>query len=440
MEKRLIFLWCMVVVTTVLVLGGIQGQASAVTGPTACGSTNSFTVTQLLRDTTFGNGVKHGENNTYPAYLESNCRNRWLQKVPSLANASWSFTEIAEKTYFCENSATPTNLATLSYASADYSKQFIDSKNGTVRFIFDSSKEWRQGCQLNLPSGGVQPKFPDPTGQWTWPHFLLDQVLTSPVSFGTYNDLVLTAQITLKDIARIGSADCAITDWNPHPQNHALFYIGLVLTRQSGSGPLRFYALVPAFNTYNGSTNVNPAPWLGGDPVGAQVYYSPGQPVLTKGTTTNYNIKVETIAAEAVAAYNQRNGTALALTNYKLSEILIGWEIWGGYKTEVEVKGLALNAYTYSQHDCSNYYMYWSGSASDHYYTLDYYPGGFYGYVYQGVLGQTPTVALPGTQPLYRYLNASIGDHYYTQDLYPLGFGGYVYEGLSALGLYLVAG
>lgn len=114
--------------------------------------------------------------------------------------------------------------------------------------------------------------------------------------------------------------------------------------RESGQGPQTFYTLVPAFYSEDGATHLDVAPWLGGDPIGAAVYFSPKHPALQKGTPVRYDVDVESLAAESIAAYNKRYTAYVILSDYVLSEILVGWEIWGGYRTEVEIRDLSLNA------------------------------------------------------------------------------------------------
>ncbi|HNT36938.1 MAG TPA: hypothetical protein PKH07_18255, partial [bacterium] len=246
---------------------------------------------QLLQDTRFTCGVQHGIGNTYPDDLDEACRARWMKRVPSLAHAKWRFTEIAEKTYFAENPDTPTRNNALTYASPDASKQFIIAPDGLVRFVFDSAKEWRQGCRLDLPDEkGTMPRFGSPN--WNWPHFLINQVIVDAsdeshkVHLEKYDDIILSATVTLRDIAKTGQ-DCG--DQVP---DHAIFYFAFVLENQKGESPHTFYALVNALYTEDGSTHVSVAPWLGNDPINAAVFFCPGYPALAQGETTDYHISV----------------------------------------------------------------------------------------------------------------------------------------------------
>jgi len=292
-------------------------------------------------------GVRHGMGNTYPCVLDWACRARWNSRVEGLGEAVWRFTEIAEKLYFCENPNTPTlDADRLIYESADRSKRFIIRRDGSgrVRYVFDSGKEWRHGCLLNLPDeNGEKPAFAG--DRWNWCHFLVGQPLKDDrdwmgkVRFERYEDIRFQARIILNDIARTGP-ECG--EWKG-TRNHALFYIGFVLKREAWGGPRTFYALVNAFYSEDGETHHDVAPWLGLDPVHAAVFFSPGHPVLVQGSEVDYNVSVKSVAREAIAAFNERHETSLLLEDYTFSGILIGWEIWGGYRTDVEMSGLALN-------------------------------------------------------------------------------------------------
>ena len=306
-------------------------------------------VQSILRDPLFARGVRHGNGNTYPGKMDRACRDRWNRRLEGLGEAVWRFTEIAEKTYFCENPNTPTlDKDRLIYESKDRSKRFMIrlDGSGTVRYLFDSSKEWRQGCQLNLPNEKAEkPVFG--SEHWNWCHFLVGQPLADDhdeagkVRFERYGDIRFQARVKLNDIARSGP-ECEERDGVP---NHALFYIGFVLKRKAWTWtrPRTFYALVNAFYSKDGENHHEVAPWLGSDPVHAAVFFSPGYPALVRGTEVDYNVSVKTVANRAITAYNEKHKTSVLLEDYTLSGILIGWEIWGGYRTDVEMRGLALN-------------------------------------------------------------------------------------------------
>lgn len=302
--------------------------------PYPCPFSNSRVLpTALLKDPAFERGVQHGIT-TAGADWDHTCRKRWLRAMPSLNNAMWQFVEVAEKTYLCENPDTPRAGEGFSYIvrAKNGSKQFR-VKDGIARYTFDSSREWRTGCQMNFAEkSGARPRFGD--DKWNWPHFLLRQVLTDEtdaagkVRFEAYRDITFRANVTLRRLVRTG-ADCP--EWNF--SNHAVFYMGFVLERQTPSktGPKNIYALVNGFYTRDGNTNIETGPWLGGDPADSAVYFSPGHPMLVPQTPTTYDIDVKRVAVESVAAYNRRQETSrtIDIRDYVLGQFLIGSEMWG---------------------------------------------------------------------------------------------------------------
>ena len=47
---------------------------------------------------------------------------------------------------------------------------------------------------------------------------------------------------------------------------------------------------------------------------------------------------------EAIEEINKRHRTSLSAADYAIDELLIGWEIWGPFRTDIRLGGLSLQA------------------------------------------------------------------------------------------------
>lgn len=316
------------------------------------------TETELLRDPRFLRGVTQGYANHLTPVERADCQRNWESK--GITDAQWLFWEISESLYFAHNKATPDvpRRGTYIWSTTDKTKQCrID--NGAVRLILDTSKEWREGGRLDRPDReGRAPRYGN--ALTNWPHFLLGQHLTgsndplAPIPdqgkqlLSKYRRLRLTASIRLNRLQKSGS-------WDHHEEfgaaNHAIFYVGFVLVPRSAahlSELGKFYALAPAIYSEGDGRHVpGSLPWLGIDQFGDTVYFSGAQPTLRVGAWVDYDIDVKQLIREGLAAASQkslRSGLAkqYILEDYFLAIVLIGWEIWGGFETDVEFQKLSL--------------------------------------------------------------------------------------------------
>lgn len=314
---------------------------------------------ELLQDPGFLAGVAHGYANTLPDARDVECRGRWAQRSPTLAASRWLFWEIAEKTYFCDNSETPVVAGTrLEYASPDRSKLAVLPRDGSIRLVFDTSREWRKGCNLSLPDGSALPRYPD--RDTNWPHFLIGQLLEDPreagkrLALGRNRQLLLSASVRLNSSARPVAEECPAGTWSadaagPQIPNHELFYMAIVLRHRSFPARVgqainanQIYALVPMFYSENGTTPVNAAPWINADQYGNVVYFSPGHPFLSQGAWVDYAIDVEALAREALSQLKEKYGHDALPSDYHALGLLAGWEIWGGFRNDVEIRNFSL--------------------------------------------------------------------------------------------------
>lgn len=346
---------------------------------------------ELLFDTNFSNGVTVGYANTYPDSQDSQCIQRWKEKIPSYDNAKWMFIEISERFYFCDNNETPTmDSSKISYVSPNAGlKKFTSSKNGNIRMEYDTGWEWRTGCNLckmEHPSiSSSPPRYGDP--YTNWPHFLVSQVLwkdyvpsqydqgmniipaSERVYLNRYDSLIFNANIKLKNSEKSLGIQCPAGDWKPDScnesvcegncdliPNHALFYVAFVLWRNqkiANGEPNVIYMLLPLMYTEDGQNPVKfNESMVMPDQFGDGVYFAPNvtnsshrviSPILEKGKWANVNIDVYELSRDALQAFEEKQDLdVLDPKKYHVSIFLAGWEIWGGYKTDVEFNSLSL--------------------------------------------------------------------------------------------------
>lgn len=314
--------------------------------------------TELLRDPNFSNGVTQGYANHLKPAERKDCLSRWTAK--GITNAQWAFWEISEQLYFAQNPTTPSlpRPGTFLWSTENKAKQ-CQIENGTVRFHFDTSKEWREGGKLNLPDkNGVQPRYGDPNT--TWPHFLIGQHLTgdnkaaalipdaNKLDFNRYEQLRFGIEIRLNHLLKSST-------WNHRAEygakNHAIFYIAFIImpkTSKRVSDGGKFYMLVPAIYSEGANRHVpSSTPWLGLDQHGDGVYFSGAYPTLKAGEWVSYDIDVKQLIRDGFAAASKRaQATGLERTyrpeDYFVTCLLVGWEVWGGFDTDVEFKNLSL--------------------------------------------------------------------------------------------------
>ena len=313
---------------------------------------------ELLRDPLFSQGVTQGYANHLPPAERADCLSRWQAK--GITKAQWSFWEISEQLYFAHNPDTPSVGAPGSFiwSTADKAKQCLIT-NGGVRMIFDTSKEWREGGRLDLPdAGGKPPRYGN--ASTTWPHFLLGQHFAKDNDPATripegdklllnqYDRLRFRIDIKLNHLVRSSAWDHREEF---HAANHAIFYIAFVMMPRSASRVAetgKLYVLAPAIYSEGNNEHVpGSLPWLGLDQFGDGVYFSGAQPVLHAGSWVPYDIDVKQLVREGLSAAAQK-ALAQGLTktyrpeDYFLSCLLLGWEAWGGFDTDVEFKNLSL--------------------------------------------------------------------------------------------------
>lgn len=315
-------------------------------------------VTQMLREPRFENGVRPPSNGANALGMGADALDRWRESLPAIADASWQFVTVAESTRFNDNPDTPavTGERTV-YASVDGSKRFeTDRETGVCRFLFDTEKEWRNGCNLSLPVDGEAPRYLAGHA-WNWPHFLLEQAIIDPnaedgkLRLTAYQNLELRFDAELLHSAKGEPAQCPPGTWGAQRiPDHCLFYTALVMTREgdrpagdpNAVNPERIYALYPLFYS-NGGERYDEAcvPWLGDDPAHAAVYFTPNHVCLEQRRRFEVPIDAIGLAREAVAAINERHDAGLSADDYVIGSILIGWEIWGAYQTDIQLSGLS---------------------------------------------------------------------------------------------------
>lgn len=319
---------------------------------------NAAQEVELLRDPGFSHGVTQGYANHLPPTERADCLLRWKQR--GIGEAQWAFWEISEQQHFAHNPDTPLLPRPRSYvwSTTDKSKQCL-IEDGIVRFLIDTSKEWREGGSLNMPdTKGRRPKYGDTST--TWPHFLVGQHFArdndpatvipddEKLLFDKFRQLRLGIDAKLN---RLQKSDTQDHRAEFQAANHAIFYVAIVLMPRSASRLAemgKFYMLVPAIYSEGNERHVpGSAPWLGLDQFGDSVYFSGAQPTLQSGKWVDYDIDVKQLIREGLAAATQKTTTqgkprTYHPEDYYLGCLLIGWEVWGGFDTDVEFKNLTL--------------------------------------------------------------------------------------------------
>ncbi len=318
---------------------------------------------ELLRDPGFVQGVTQGYANHLPAAEREDCLARWNSR--GLGDAQWAFWEISERLHFAHNPDAPLRAGPGAYewSTVDLAKQ-CSIDHGAVRFRFDTGREWREGGSLWLSDAdGKRPRYGNPAT--TWPHFLVGQHLVAsndamyPIPdhekllLDTYKRLRFTLEVKLNRLERS-------SQWDHREEfgaaDHALFYIGFaVMPRETQCIAQRgkFYILIPAIYSEGGAAHVQQcAPWLGIDQFGDGVFFSgsPVYPHLVAGSWVPYDVDVAALVREGLTAAAARvapedRKRSLDPKDYFVAVLLIGWEVWGGFATDVEFRGVSLRGY-----------------------------------------------------------------------------------------------
>jgi len=429
------------------------GAAVDVPGTPASGSRDleadgrdEMQVTEFLSDRRFENGVWPPTNGSNIQGPGKDCLERWDRVLPSTARAAWHFVTVAESTRFCDNPGTPSiGGGRLVYSSQDGSKRFeIDRKTGEIGFVFDTEQEWRHGCNLSLPQDGVEPRYLSGRA-WNWPHFLLNQrIEDSSAADGKlrpalYHELTLQFEAELVHSAKGKPAQCPPGTWGEQAiPDHCLLYATLVMARDEQVhvscdrvvNPKVIYALYPLFYSEGGTRYDIPCmPWLGDDPADNAVYFTPNHVCLEVGRRMDVLIDAHALARESVAAINQRHGAGLSADGYHIESILMGWEVWGAYRSDIRLSGLSFEGRRYDGAPCAPLYEHFNPGSGDHRYTTVRDLDASRGYRLGDKIGRVPVCALADTRALYEYWSAQASDHYYSTDCLPFGFLGYVFQG-----------
>ena len=370
---------------------------------------------------------------------------RCEQRLPASAGSVWYFFETAETTFFAENPECPTvDGAKIVYASKDDSKRFeIDRDAGEIRYVFDTEKEWRGGCNLSLLQGDAQPRF-CAGAEWNWHHLLRQQRLQDPAApdgklrLGRYDKLEFSFLAELLASEKGQPAQCPEGSWGGITiDNHCLFYVVFTVVHdETEAGPAegrrmaqRIYCLYPVFCSYDGKTHHCETPWLGEDPAAHGYYCTPMHTGLEIGRRARVAIDADALIQESVAAVNQRFGAGLSPADYFIEDILIGWEKWGAFRTDIQVRDLSFKGHNFEAQPYADLWQCYDPDKRDHLYTTEPQPRLPDGYRREKAIARIPMLPRPQTKPLFQYLDKKAGAHYYSTDCLPFGFSDYEFQG-----------
>lgn len=351
-------------ITTLIASSVLMGCSYPAQARESCPAGTNTSAQELLKDPQFAQGVRHllltnYDNGPEKRVPSDACVQRWTKKHPEIKQASWGFVEYAENTFFCQNPETPYRDKTgLVYSSLDDSKQFKISPSGTLTFKLDTNKEWRAGCNLSKADNKTHqaPIFKDTVT--TWPHFLITQAIKDTQAkdkklwVQSYSTLKLDASILFKGTPAKPKSQC-----EGEPKNHEIFYIAFVLYYKDHPKPIAIegskvntiYALVPLLYSEDG-INHHKTSGLMPDQVGNGVYFVPNQPYLVSGANKQIELDARDIAEQSIAAFNKVKKTNIPLNDFYIAHLLMGFEVWGGFKSEVQVSDLSFKAIAKSCH------------------------------------------------------------------------------------------
>ncbi len=371
---------------------------------------------ELLQDTLMARGFK-------PSHA-GDPGERCAMSSPGQTPA-WKIVEVADRSYFCANGNRSFASGELFAADAS-AKSFTSNKRGQFNLKFDTSKEHAQGCSLWRPDANGQQPLHRGSRNWDWSHYLLNQYLVEDIAGITdaerseldleNRDFTFSVDVSLNRLRRSGPECGNFTQGaGPLIKNHAILYMGFVLarkdTQQTEARADGIYLVAP-LNFFEGEHPTGP--WLGGDANSTLVYIHDrdAYKVPVGVGPRHVEIQVNQLAESAFAKIKRDKGLSYQLDDYIVAEVLFGWELWGGYETDVTFDNISLKkseAYV-------GVHKYFSRPLIDHYLTTTYAGESFdpnVQYNYEGILGKLLKRPRAGTVALNQYLSRNNSDHAY---------------------------
>ncbi|MBN2344402.1 MAG: hypothetical protein JXX29_22420 [Deltaproteobacteria bacterium] len=244
----------------------------------------------------------------------------------------------------------------------------------TITFDFDTSKEWRNGFNLNAPlRDGTKPQYPQIHGH---NHFLITQNFVSPEEDGinysfdqrplvkNFDSILLQAQIKLSKCKSVPGTDYKRWPGKTHIHpNHAIFHLGITIchrdyfknrTQKTPKSYDLFFVVVPiAIVNFNGKTDVfEKWPLFSFEVRGKPVYFhypKEYEEIEKSHDWISYkDIDMKKAVVDAIGRYNREKHENLNINDYYLKNFTFGWEIWGAWETEISVKNMSLQGISYT--------------------------------------------------------------------------------------------
>lgn len=380
---------------------------------------------ELMRDSSATKGLSY-LNGTIRSPEKERCNDQYYKKE-GLLKPQWAITEICETGCLCNNPQNPIiKEDSIEYSSHNKSL-IIDKKNKVVSFSIDSGKEWNSGCELNADVNGTSPVYKNENTPWNWHHLFLNQGLGS-LQINRFDSLILSGEFQINETRRTSFMNCPT--WHP---DHLLFKMGIKIWPKNENTNLpKIFIVLRLWSTENGSSFAkwDVGPFITGDHRGELVYMPPLGPSLqhtpldpNRMDYQKVEIDLKRVSREALTAYLQTTGKKLNEEDYVIGLVSYSTEIWGGYAISMNIKNLSLKGYN-GVSDSKGWYRYYNPTLKNHYYSKNYFPQGFPGYDFEGLMAYTPTKEVKGMVPLYEYYNKRLVDHYYSTNAWPFGAGG----------------
>jgi hypothetical protein len=297
------------------------------------------TKVDLLQDTDFALGFKE--------YFENNLRESERCEMPLANDPHWMIVEVATETHFCSNLPNPkSTFPEIIIKSEGSHKRFTSNLEGDIILELDSSQEENSGCSITN----------ERTPESSWIHYGINQMIDEDVAnLADYEEINFNIDAKLNKFkANIPFQNCMIYD-APVAKYGGLVMVFLLRDKGKGDDPGDWLWIVFDVcskhwygpldqSTKECSSNRNQN--LQKDQFGIVIYNPPmgdEHPALeANGEWQTYNFDLKEIAKDAIDYYNDENHNELDVDDYYIEHFQFGWEIMGGFDTELELRDISL--------------------------------------------------------------------------------------------------
>ena len=293
----------------------------------------------FLQDRTFENGfVGSTFDERYP--LEGK-----VNYPVSTQEPFWVLMELTPSTYFVDNLPQPKNTSPITFESANGKKKLISNKDGSIRFIYDSSTEENNGNSI------TPPYYAQNTD---WLHYGLG-ASHRPMPINDFDELrdSIEWKINKADIKNgngvIFNNAYLFGNSNKGPNQPPGLWMTLQITKSSGI--IELYSHFGNMDPDQSGVPIIPITTISGNPV---AFESPGY-----GVWKSYDFELTSLFRKAVEYYNANNtnGWTINYDDFVLVELSHHTEIWGGVEMDWELRNWSLIGKPKTNELCNNYQL-----------------------------------------------------------------------------------